>query len=252
MDSSAKPTREIPGIALLSIRRGTVRTVSPEGSGQWWDKTWSSGFFKESVEESVALGREGLDGDAQADRKHHGGPDKAVCAYPAVHFDYWRREIGQPELGAGAFGENFTLGSVAEDEVCIGDIIEAGSALLQISQPRQPCWKLARRWRVKDLPLRVERTGFTGWYFRVIEEGKVTPGATLHLRERPHPEWTVSDANEVMHDRKGGDPAAVAALAACPALSASWRETLAKRAERAGSSQHHDEDTVAARRRGPN
>jgi len=101
---------------------------------------------------------------------------------------------------------------------------------LQISQPRQPCWKLSRRWRIKDLSARVERSGRTGWYFRVLAEGPVEAGTALELVRRPCPEWTVATANEVMHRRKG-DAEAARALAACHGLSESWRESLSRRAD---------------------
>jgi MOSC domain-containing protein YiiM len=214
---------------IHSLRRGPVAAHSAGSTGKWWDKPWTSGFHKQAVEGPVRLGLLGLDGDAQADRVHHGGPDKAVCAYPSEHFPYWRAELGFPEIGPGAFGENFTLAGLDEAAVCIGDVFRVDTAIVQISQPRQPCWKLARRWRVKDLALRVEQTGFTGWYFRVLETGCVKPGDPLDLLERPFPQWTIAAANEVMHHRKK-DREATAALAACPALSASWRETLAHRA----------------------
>jgi MOSC domain-containing protein YiiM len=133
------------------------------------------------------------------------------------------------DLPYGAFGENFTVRGVTEADVCIGDVFAVGGVLVQVSQPRQPCWKLARRWRVKDLAARVQATGRTGWYFRVLEEGEVTPGLRLVLRERPWPQWTVARANEIMHERRDDR---AAALAACPSLSANWRETLHTRAMR--------------------
>jgi MOSC domain-containing protein YiiM len=107
--------------------------------------------------------------------------------------------------------------------------LNLGTALIQLSQPRQPCWKLGRRWRIRDLARRVQQSGRTGWYFRVLREGGVEAGQSFQLHERPHPEWTVAAANEVMHLRQH-DLAAARALADCPALAASWRESLARRA----------------------
>jgi MOSC domain-containing protein YiiM len=105
-----------------------------------------------------------------------------------------------------------------------------GQAVVQVSQPRQPCWKLAYRWRMKDLTARVERTGRTGWYLRVLEEGDVAAGQPLVLLDRPFPEWTVQRASGAMAGRKHDRQAALA-LAALPPLSASWRETLSAAAE---------------------
>ena len=99
---------------------------------------------------------------------------------------------------------------------------------MQLSQPRQPCWKLARRWQIRDLALQVQNTGYTGWYFRVLQEGIVQPGDHLHLLERPYPHLTLDEANRVMHHDKD-DWEAIAQLMQCPLLSASWRNSLRRR-----------------------
>lgn len=216
-------------MTLLAIHRGRVADIPATGSDAWWDKPWRTGFSKQPALTAVPLHAHGLDGDEQADLVNHGGSDKAVCAYPAGHYPLWRRSPELAGLPHGAFGENFTLDGADESAVCIGDVFEVGTAIVQISQPRQPCWKLARRWRVKDLAARVERSGRTGWYFRVLLAGLVTPGDALHLRERPHPEWTIALANEIMHHRKH-DAGAARHLAACPALSAGWQHALSARA----------------------
>lgn len=223
---------------LLALHVGWVQTHGPDTFSA---RTWTTGFFKNSVEGALGLRtpspdgtRAGLEGDAQADLIFHGGPDKAVCVYASEHYPFWRRELRFESLPFGAFGENFTLQGLLETEVCIGDAFGVGGGpdapVLQISQPRQPCWKLARRWNVKDLALRVQQNGRTGWYFRVLSEGIVAPSAILTLQARPHPEWPLSLANEIMHLRKT-DWDAAAQLAACPLLSQSWKNTLGQRAE---------------------
>lgn len=213
--------------ALVSVQVGTPRIL---GTGESADRPWTTGFIKTAVAGPVWLGRTNLTGDGQADLVNHGGPDKAVCVYPAVHYPYWRAELGLA-LECGAFGENFTVAGLAEADVCIGDVWSVGGALVQVSQPRQPCWKLARRWAVKDFALRVQQTGRTGWYFRVLREGLVEAGDPLTLVERPEPGWSVARANEVMHHRKT-DFALAAELATVPTLSASWRATLQLRVEK--------------------
>lgn len=192
------------------------------------DQMWTTGFFKKPVPGPIWLGRSNLEGDGQADLQNHGGPEKAVNAYPIEHYRVWEGVLGVTELPYGAFGENFTIHGLVEKDVCIGDVFSIGDALVQISQPRQPCWKLARRWRVKDLALKVQETGRTGWYFRVLREGAVDPGATLVLTERPCPQWNVALANEIMHHRIR-DMEAARSLRECQFLSARWRETLEKR-----------------------
>ena len=132
-------------------------------------------------------------------------------------------------LEAGGFGENFTNTGMTEREVCVGDVFQCGELCLQVSQPRQPCWKLARRWRIKDLAARVERTGRTGWYFRMLNGGPVQAGVVLTLVKRPAPQWSIATANEIMHHRKE-DAEAALGLAGCLCLSASWQRSLTHRA----------------------
>jgi MOSC domain-containing protein YiiM len=129
----------------------------------------------------------------------------------------------------GAFGQNFTIAGLTEHQLCIGDVWSVGEARVQVSQPRQPCWKLARKWRMDDLPDRIVQSGRTGWYFRVLRSGTVEGGALLTLVERPHPSWTIAAANDVMYTRPH-NLALTAVLAAVPELSASWRAALAGRA----------------------
>ena len=214
---------------VISLQVGTPRTLGTEGAADPMDRPWTTGIFKRVVEGPVQLGRTNLQGDGQGDLERHGGPDKAVCVYPAVHYPFWREALALPDLSYAAFGENFTVDVVAEPDVYIGDVFEIGTARVQVTQPRQPCWRLARRWRMKDLAVRVQDTGYTGWYLRVLEEGWVEVGQSLILLERPHPEWTIARANRVMH-RERHDRKRAGELAACAALSASWRRTLTLRA----------------------
>lgn len=192
-------------------------------------RPWTTGIFKLPVLGPVWLGRHNLQGDGQADLVHHGGADKAVCAYSAEHRPYWQTILPPDQLRGGAFGENFTLEQLTEADVCIGDVFSVGSAVVQISQPRQPCWKLARRWHIHDLALRLERTGFTGWYFRVLQEGQVDVHQHLQLIDRPCPEWTVAAANRIMHHERK-NRAAAERLSLCPFLSSNWQQTMRQRA----------------------
>lgn len=214
---------------LLSIQVGLPAEHGMEGAFDPSDRPWRSGFVKTPVHGPIALGETNLEGDGQADLVNHGGPDKAVCSYPAEHYVAWRRELGLPGLAFGSFGENLTIGGLTEADVCIGDVRQTGEAVLQVSQPRQPCWKLARRWKLNDLPGRVVETSRTGWYFRVLKPGTVSPGLPMALIERSFPSWSVSQANRVMHHEKS-DRARAAELASVPPLSASWQKTLTARA----------------------
>ena len=207
---------------LLSIQVGlpAVHQAADE------DKPWRTGFWKTPVDGKVWLGRTNLAGDGQAALGIHGGPDKAVLAYAASHYLAWRVELGRADLPFGAFAENFTVDGLSEQSVCLGDVYAVGEARVQVSQPRSPCWKIARRWRMPDLTARVEATGRTGWYLRVLQEGFVQAGQVLHLLERPHPEWSITRVAATARDRKL-DPEAALALRSLPALSAAWRKALA-------------------------
>ncbi|WP_426448915.1 MOSC domain-containing protein [Paenibacillus sp. S-38] len=206
---------------VISLNTGLPESLPYRG------REVSTGIRKHPVRERIPLLRKGFAGDGQADLVHHGGPDKAVCVYPSEHYAFWAKKLDQP-LGCGAFGENLTLHGLQEASVCIGDIFRLGTALVQISQPRQPCFKLSVRYSRPDLPLLMQESGFTGWYFRVLEEGSVQAPCLVELAERPSPGWTVSEANRIMH-RDTADLNGTAELLAVPALSAGWRTTLQKR-----------------------
>jgi MOSC domain-containing protein YiiM len=207
---------------LLSIQVGLPALHRDPDAG----KSWRTGFWKAPVDGPVWLGKTNLVGDAQAALGIHGGPDKAVLGYAASHYPLWRAELEWPDIAFGAFAENFTLDDLAEESVCLGDVYAVGDAVVQISQPRSPCWKIARRWQRPDLTERVEATGRTGWYHRVLQEGAVQAGQSVALLERPHPEWSIARVAATARDRKR-HPEAAAELRALPALSAAWRQGLA-------------------------
>lgn len=214
---------------LLSIQVGMPRTFGVVGAVDPAEKPWTSAIHKAPVSGPVRVNLLGLAGDGQADRKHHGGPDKAINVYPSEHYAHWREELPACNMAAGAFGENFTTVGLLESEVCIGDTFAVGEALVQLSQPRQPCFKLSRRWRVPDMVSRIQSNGRSGWYFRVLRPGELAAGMPLILAARPFPEWTVARANDLMYRGKS-DQRENSRLAACPALSISWRETFSSRA----------------------
>jgi len=213
---------------LVSIQIGRPTLIGNETSADPHDRPWTSAFFKTAISGPVFVGRSNIAGDAQADLEHHGGVDKAVLAYAASHYDLWRKELSEVPWCHGGFGENLTIAGLTEESVCVGDHWSLGQAVFEVSQPRQPCWKLARRWRMTELTALVVAKGRTGWYLRVLQEGLIEAGNAVTLIERPHPEWTIARANQVMHHRKDDMPAA-RQLAALPELSATWQATLHKR-----------------------
>ena len=216
---------------LYSIQLGTPKNYGLENAIDPHDLPWTTGFFKAPVEGPVFAGATNLVGDGQADLINHGGIDKAVLAYSADYYPKWRNELRIPDMPFGAFGENLTIAGWSEDSVCLGDILRIGTATFEVSQPRQPCWKLARRWRMHELTGLVVSNGRSGWYLRVLEQGWIAAKTPVELIERPNPAWSIARVNEIMHHRKM-DLTATLELADVPSLAESWVEYLRERAER--------------------
>jgi MOSC domain-containing protein YiiM len=206
---------------LFSLNVGTPGPLTYLG------KEVPSSFVKTAVSSPVWLNRDGLSGDEQADLKNHGGLDKAVCVYPQEHYGYWSSRLHR-ELPVAAFGENFTAEGMLEEHVCIGDVYEVGGATVQVSQPRQPCFKLAARHEEPKLALWVQETGLTGFYFRCFNAGWVSVGEFLRLVHRHPREIKVAEANRLMHHDKD-DIEGLERLLAVNELSLSWRRTFERR-----------------------
>ncbi|MDH1561821.1 MOSC domain-containing protein [Ectopseudomonas chengduensis] len=192
-----------------------------------------SGIAKVPRQEALAVTTLGLAGDEQGDLRVHGGVEKAIHHYPREHYAAWLAELGEHPLlmQPGAFGENFSTTGWTEDDVCLGDLIRAGSALLQVSQGRMPCWKLSDRFGVANLALRVQQSGRTGWYYRVLQEGVVGVGDRLQVVERIHADWPLSRLSAVLFDKRV-EPELLRECLALP-LVPSWRRTLERRLEKA-------------------
>lgn len=184
----------------------------------------TTGICKTPLPGPLNLTAAGFENDGVGDLKHHGGPDKAVCVYSLDHYPYWE-ELLKIKLSEAAFGENLTVSGMREDEVCIGDIYETGSALLQVSQPRQPCRTLSARYERDDMIKLVRDSGLTGFYFRVLRTGSVKKGDQLRLQEKDKNVVTVAFANSIYHHRKT-DCEGIERVLAVEALSASWRKSF--------------------------
>ena len=174
---------------------------------------------------SVEFGESGVAGDEQADHEHHGGIDKAVLAYSADHYAYWRSHLNLPDMSFGGFGENLTISGLDETSVCIGDRWQAGSVVFEVSQPRQPCWKMGRRWQIIDLPKQVIQNGKSGWYLRVLNPGDLTSGIAIELVSRRRANWTIARASHLLYHERD-NVAGLQELADLPELSRAWREEL--------------------------
>ena len=209
---------------------GTIITTVLSGAVRPFRDDEPSAIAKQPVQGPVRVTRMGLAGDEQADRVHHGGPDKAIHHYPHDHYAGWAAAIGDhPLLSApGAFGENLSSTGLTEQGVCIGDRLRLGSALVEVSQGRQPCWKLDHRFGGLAINAAMVRARNAGWYYRVIEDGAVGAGDALALLDRPHPEWSVARVFGLLiagdHKR---DPDALGELARVAALAEPWQRRLA-------------------------
>ncbi len=185
-----------------------------------------SAIAKRAVTESRRVGLLGIEGDAQADLTVHGGRDKAIHHYPREHYAGWASALGPtPLLGApGAFGENISTLGMTEEAVCLGDRYRMGSALVEVAQGRQPCWKQAHYLGEPKLVALMVASGRTGWYYRVIEEGAVAAGDALVLEDRPCAEWPVARLFGLLIGGKHrGEGAALAELGEHPLLAEEWR-----------------------------
>lgn len=215
----AEQTTPIPLEALLL---GELAAIDERGT--------LSGIDKKPVSGSVHLSMTGFVGDHQGDLKRHGGIEKAVHHYPADHYRLWRSEIGSAMVldQAGAFGENLSTSGLTEGNVAVGDRFRLGDALLEVSQGRQPCWKLNKRFGITDMARRVQQSGRTGWYYRVIEEGRVCADDVLALVDRPCPGWTIHRLWHYLYiDTMNRD--ALQEIANLDLLPANWREYATKR-----------------------
>lgn len=215
---------------LQSMQIGTPRSYAREGTSKEIQRCWETSFFRQPDARPRWLYTTHLEGNSQADTKHHGTPGQALLLYAAEHYPLWQDELNRSEMGPGGFGENFTLDGLSEHTACIGDVYELGEARIQVTGPRYPCWKIERRWGIEGLTARVAESGRTGWYCRVLQEGLIEPGMPVLLRERPYPAWTVALVNDFGHWRN--DNVALAReLATCPALADFWQKLVVRRAQ---------------------
>ena len=196
----------------------------------WKGITVQTAIFKAPVAGPVAIGKLNLAGDQQADLSVHGGSEKAVYAYPAEHYDYWREQLPDVPLSWGAFGENLTTEGLCEDTSCIGDVLRVGSAVLQITQPRMPCYKLQLRFNRDDMIKRFLLSGRSGFYFSVIERGDVAAGSKVEILDRDPGGVTVSDIVRLYLGQRR-DPELLQRATNVGSLPENWKTQLLLRAQ---------------------
>ena len=216
---------------IISVNVGLPREVTYKGN------TFMTGIFKEPVEGRKEVGTLNLDGDRQADLSVHGGPSKAVYAYPIEHYEYWREQLPGVDLPWGMFGENFTVEGLREDRVNIGDRFRIGSAELMVTEPRLPCYKLDAKFGRDDIIKRFLHSGRTGFYFAVLQEGEVGAGDDIELLGQDEHRIVVADITRLyVHDRANVDTLRRAIQ--LEALPESWRRHFQKRIDKLSSSSY--------------
>ncbi len=209
---------------IISVNVGLPREVV------WKGITVQTAIFKEPVAGAVAIRELNLAGDLQADLRVHGGSEKAVYAYPAEHYDYWRKQLSGFSLSWGAFGENLTTEGLSEDTLCIGDLLRVGSAVLQVTQPRMPCYKLQLRFHRDDMIKRFLVSGRSGFYFSVIERGDVAAGSKVEILDRDPDGVMVTDILRLFLGQTH-DPELLQRAINVTSLPENWRTQLLLRAK---------------------
>ncbi len=212
---------------IVSVNVGRPRSVTIAG------KVVSTAIYKQAVDRRVMVRALDLEGDAQADREAHGGVDQAVYAYPFEHYDYWAEALNRDDFRPGQFGENLTIRGLDESRVRVGDSFRAGDVVLQATQPRIPCIKLAHRMACgPDFSKRFLRSGRTGFHFRILREGELQSGDPIEVVNTDPAAVTIAEFIRISQfDNR--DATGLARILASPGLSAEWRERLTNQLRKA-------------------
>ncbi len=184
---------------VVSLQIGKIRTIEDNSMKEG---SWSTGSYKEPVSNIIDVNFNGLKGDEVSDLVHHGGEHKAIFANSYENYKQWEEYLGVDTLTFGALAENLTLSELKEEDVCIGDIHKIGTVTLEVSQPREPCWKISKKHNNKTFTKEIYDSGRTGWYYRVLEEGQIRKGDSVELLRRIDNPITILKANEILRDTK--------------------------------------------------
>lgn len=239
---SGHRVEQMVSFSIVELRAGRIRPLGDNGH--------VSGIDKQPTHGVVLVGPDGVEGDEQADRRHHGGRDKALHAYPLRHYPIWAAELPQQadRFVPGGFGENLVVDGVTERDLCLGDRFQIGRVLVELSQSRQPCWKLNLRFDRSDMARRVQSTGRTGWYFRVLRAGGVEAGCTAELVDRPNPDWSLTRVKNLLY-QSTNDLAALTEFAMLPDLPDRWRRLVEQRIQSRSTEDWRSRLNTPARRK---
>ena len=183
--------------------RGTLAAICVGGVSEMLleSRIIQTGWYKSPLVGSVRITPSGIPGDTQVNTKTHGGPDRAVCFYSKDNYVYWERILGRALPTTAAFGENFTVAGLLEPDVCVGDVLAIGNALLQVTQPRNPCHKIPARYSRPQMAIEMLSSGRTGFFCRVLSEGDVEAGESFYLEHRALGAPSIAEVNRVIFDR---------------------------------------------------
>jgi MOSC domain-containing protein YiiM len=209
---------------IVSVNVGVPREVV------WKGMAVQTAIFKEPVAGAVTMRELNLAGDRQADLTVHGGPEKAVYAYPAEHYEYWSKQLPDFSFSWGVFGENLTTEGLREDALCIGDLLCIGSTVLRVTQPRMPCYKLELRFDRDDMVKRFLMSGRSGFYFSVIEPGEIAAGSKVEILDRDLNKVTVSDIVR-LYLGQARDPQLLQRATNVSSLPGNWKTQLLLKAQ---------------------
>ena len=207
---------------IVAVSVGRPRDV------QWRGQSVRTSIFKTPVSGRVQVAHDNIEGDQQSDLSVHGGPEKAVYAYPKEHYEFWRRELPDAELPWGAFGENLTTEGLLEDDVWIGDRYRVGTTELVVTQPRMPCYKLAIRFGHADVVKRFLKSARSGFYFAIDREGDLGAGDAIERVARGDKRLTIADVVS-LYATDSDNQALLENASANPALPDAWRDYFRKR-----------------------
>ena len=191
------------------------------------EQRYHTGIYKRAVAGRLWLGRTQLAGDGQGDMENHGGPNRAVYCYPHEHYAHWSDELARDDFEYGQFGENLTTQGLLENQVCLGDAFQVGEAVIQVTQPRVPCFKLANKLGIPGFAKTFLQANRPGFYARVLEDGSVGAGDTILQVQNDPVGMTVAEVNAALYLDKG-DRAAVERALQIKALSPGWRRSFEK------------------------
>jgi MOSC domain-containing protein YiiM len=183
--------------SVVSLQIGKIKIIKDSSIK---DGQWSTGSYKEPVSNIRDVTFNGINGDEVSDLIHHGGEHKAIFANSVENYKQWAKYLEKDSLKYGALAENLTLSSIKEEDVCIGDIHKIGTTILEVSQPREPCWKISKKHNNKTFTKHIYNSGRTGWYYRVLEEGQIKQNNDVELIRRIKNPITILKANEILRE----------------------------------------------------